>query len=248
MPMNTSAPVRNIGNIDDWSTMKPELPKKEMDKDAFLHLMITQLRNQDPTNPQDNSQMIAQTAQFSQLEQLTNMTAAVDRLVAMQQQTMNFNAAAYIGLEARALGNTVQAYQGMTQNIEFKLPEASDEVQIMIYNSQGSFIDRLDVGALGKGLNSIAWDAYDSSGQVLPDGHYTYRVVAFGDDGNPMDVETYTYGLITAVRNEGGVSLFMMNNEEFLLEELESFYMPNIAGAMPDPGSGGEEDAESDMT
>lgn len=48
-------------------------PKQTLDKDDFLKLFLTQLRHQDPEKAQDQSQMMAQMAQFSTLEQMTNM-------------------------------------------------------------------------------------------------------------------------------------------------------------------------------
>jgi flagellar basal-body rod modification protein FlgD len=51
-------------------------------KDAFLQLLVTQLQHQDPTKPQADSEFIAQLAQFSSLEQLTQIAEGVDTLVA----------------------------------------------------------------------------------------------------------------------------------------------------------------------
>jgi flagellar basal-body rod modification protein FlgD len=60
----------------------PEVPTRtnQMGKDAFLQLLTTQLAHQDPTAPQDNAQMIAQLAQFSTLEQLTQISAKLDAI------------------------------------------------------------------------------------------------------------------------------------------------------------------------
>jgi flagellar basal-body rod modification protein FlgD len=57
------------------TTSTPEIPKRtdQMGRDAFLRLLTTQLAHQDPTAPQDNGEMIAQLAQFSSLEQLTQI-------------------------------------------------------------------------------------------------------------------------------------------------------------------------------
>jgi flagellar basal-body rod modification protein FlgD len=59
-----------------------DVPKRtnQMGKDAFLQLLTTQLAHQDPTAPQDNAQMIAQLAQFSTLEQLTQMNSKLDAI------------------------------------------------------------------------------------------------------------------------------------------------------------------------
>jgi flagellar basal-body rod modification protein FlgD len=58
-----------------------DLPKRtELGKDAFLQLLTTQLAHQDPTAPQDNAQMIAQLAQFSSLEQLTQIQKSLDAI------------------------------------------------------------------------------------------------------------------------------------------------------------------------
>ena len=48
---------------------------------------MTQLQNQDPTNPMDDKEFIAQMAQFSSLEQMTNMTKAIEELTAMQKES-----------------------------------------------------------------------------------------------------------------------------------------------------------------
>jgi flagellar basal-body rod modification protein FlgD len=60
----------------------PEIPKRtdQMGRDAFLRLLTTQLAHQDPTAPQDNGEMIAQLAQFSSLEQLTQIQLTLDAI------------------------------------------------------------------------------------------------------------------------------------------------------------------------
>ena len=54
--------------------------RSQLGKDAFLQLLTTQLAHQDPTAPQDNAQMIAQLAQFSSLEQLTQIQKTLDAI------------------------------------------------------------------------------------------------------------------------------------------------------------------------
>ncbi|MDY0405881.1 flagellar hook assembly protein FlgD [Virgibacillus sp. 179-BFC.A HS] len=63
---------------------KTRTPSPEMGKDAFLKILMTQLQNQDPTSPMDDKEFISQMAQFSTLEQMTNMTESINALVQSQ--------------------------------------------------------------------------------------------------------------------------------------------------------------------
>lgn len=70
-------------------------------KDAFLKILITQLQNQDPTSPMDDKEFIAQMAQFSSLEQMQNMTKAMEDLLASQQQSQMMSYSTFIGKEVK---------------------------------------------------------------------------------------------------------------------------------------------------
>ncbi len=70
-----------IGYFKDEDKKKvPDEKKNDLDKDAFLRLLTTQLANQDPLNPMEDKEFIAQLAQFSSLEQMQNLNKAVGNL------------------------------------------------------------------------------------------------------------------------------------------------------------------------
>jgi flagellar basal-body rod modification protein FlgD len=75
-------------------------PSQQLGKQDFLNLLMVQLRNQDPLNVQDDREFIAQMAQFSSLEQSTNMTSAIENLVSFQQLTQG---SALLGREVEGL-------------------------------------------------------------------------------------------------------------------------------------------------
>ncbi|WP_391121260.1 flagellar hook assembly protein FlgD [Psychrobacillus sp. L3] len=70
-------------------------------KDAFLKILMAQLQNQDPTKPMDDSQFIAQMAQFSSLEQMTNLTTAFEKYAQVQEQTQMIEYSNFVGKQVK---------------------------------------------------------------------------------------------------------------------------------------------------
>ncbi len=76
--------INGISSSSDEPKLATAAPGGEMGKEAFMQMLITQMRNQDPMNPMDNSAMIAQLAQFSSLEQMQRLNGQFE---AFQQST-----------------------------------------------------------------------------------------------------------------------------------------------------------------
>ena len=93
-------------NADSYEASKPKDDKKndELGKDAFLQLLVTQLQNQDPLNPQDNSSYIAELAQFSSLEQMTNV---VSNLEALGKVVGNIDTSVLVGQLSSMIGKNI---------------------------------------------------------------------------------------------------------------------------------------------
>lgn len=79
-------------------------PQQDLDKDDFLQILITQLQHQDPTAPMEDREFIAQMAQFSSLEQMTNMSSQFTELSATLKGSQAMN----------LIGRNVEIIQGDT--------------------------------------------------------------------------------------------------------------------------------------
>ena len=88
--MSTSNVMMSTGSTSNSSSTDQSLAaatseSSKLGKDQFLQLLVAQLKNQDPLNPVDNQDFIAQLATFSSLEQLTAINTGVNQLVTIDQ-------------------------------------------------------------------------------------------------------------------------------------------------------------------
>lgn len=87
--------------LSNQAKKSPTTGNSTLGKDAFLKILMTQLQNQDPTKPMDDSQFIAQMAQFSSLEQMTNLTTAFEEFAAVQEQSQMIEFSNFVGKEVK---------------------------------------------------------------------------------------------------------------------------------------------------
>lgn len=99
--MTETTKITNDLYYSSYTPPTKETGNSSLGKDAFLKLLITQLQNQDPTNPMDDRDFIAQMAQFSSLEQMQNMTKTMESLLVSQQQTQLMNYTTFVGKEVK---------------------------------------------------------------------------------------------------------------------------------------------------
>ena len=108
--------ISGVSNDKDQaqSSEKPETGQEILDKDAFLKLLITQLRHQDPLNPVDDKEFIAQTAQFSALEQMQNINDNLKDVLSSREMA---DASVLIGKEIEALNQDGQVISGEVSGV-----------------------------------------------------------------------------------------------------------------------------------
>jgi flagellar basal-body rod modification protein FlgD len=178
-------------------------------KDAFLNLLVTQLRNQDPLSPMDSTQFTAQLAQFSSLEQLSNINDNLGILQLYQASINNSQAVGFIGRTVKSLGNSVYFAEGVQAEMHFELAGEASEVFIHIYDSKGNFVKTMECGSLNAGDQSIEWDGTDDEGNSLLEGTYTFEVVANDAGGEEVEATTFMINKVTGVTFEEGITYLL---------------------------------------
>jgi len=196
---------------------------KSMGKEDFLRILTEQLKHQDPFNSMDPSQMIGQLSQFSMLEQLTNMNAAMTSgLSALTLQTAA-SAVSYIGKTVLAAGQTLSVKQGAATKASYNLPKDAKTLQATIYDKSGALVRTIDLGAKGAGSHEFVWDGKDAKGKVVPDGIYSVAFNGTDGKGDKLAPSATVSGEVSgvAVKN-GSIVLTLKDGREVNLTDVQS--------------------------
>ena len=173
--------------------------KTVLGKEDFLKLLVKQLENQDPLNPMESTEFTAQLAQFSSLEQLTNMNKNFENLQLYQASINNAQAVNFMGKTIKATGDTISVADGTSNPIQFELAGEAAEVNIHIYDESNNLVKTINCGSLGEGDQSISWDGTNEDGETVPDGKYTFEVSAVDVSGETVNAATYMTVEVTGV-------------------------------------------------
>ncbi|WP_107923078.1 flagellar hook assembly protein FlgD [Lysinibacillus parviboronicapiens] len=192
---NYQKPVKETGN-------------SELGKDAFLQLLITQLANQDPTNPMDDREFIAQMAQFSSLEQMQNMTKGLEALLASQQQTQLMNYSSFVGKEVKWHELTeekddkgkpiINEGTGVIESVKFV------EGTVVFILADGKEISPGNISAITGGNNSSTESPLVQASKLI------------GKNVTYQDGEQELQGRIVSVTSKDNVIYYVLDNDKKL--------------------------------
>jgi flagellar basal-body rod modification protein FlgD len=200
--------IAAVGN--SYNQTQTSSTTKTLGKDDFLKLFVAQLRSQNPLNPMDNTEFTAQLAQFSSLEQLSNINTQLHDLLLFQNSLQNTLTNNLIGRQVKIPGNEI--YLKENGEISYTLPEDVSKVKISIYDSGGGLVKEVNLGQQTSGEKSYVWDGTDNSGNRLPEGHYQVKVEALDDSGNPVNVSTMVYGTVTGITFDNNITYLIIDN------------------------------------
>ncbi|MDP3695802.1 MAG: flagellar hook capping FlgD N-terminal domain-containing protein, partial [Desulfocapsaceae bacterium] len=143
-------------------------------KEDFLNLLVAQLKNQDPLEPEDPTAFTAQLAQFSSLEQLTNLNKTMEGLTTAQANSARLSSLGLIGKDVTYNGSTV-TLEGKPVDIGYQLDGTASSVTLSIQDANGKTVRTFQAAdtELKAGNHFISWDGTDQDGKLLANGKYT---------------------------------------------------------------------------
>lgn len=185
--------------VDDSKKMRT-VGNNELGKDAFMTLLLTQMKNQDPTNPLKSHEMAAQLAQFTSLEKLQGINEGVDNLRKDMAPGQNFQALSFIGKTVMVDNSKISRSDAESQHeIRFNLSADAPSMKAQVKDAAGVVIRNLELKNLKAGKNQINWNGVTEDGTPAPVGEYTVTMEAEGSNGRKLFVETKTEGVISGV-------------------------------------------------
>lgn len=142
-------------------------------KDAFLQMLVTQMQNQNPLDPQDNSEFVAQLAQFSSLEGITTLNETVTAISGNFKSSQALQASSLVGRSVvvqtdKAVVDTTKSFNGSVV-----VPQSLSNATVTITDKDGKVVKTIDLGEQKAGNAAFVWDGTNDAGEKVDPGTYT---------------------------------------------------------------------------
>lgn len=204
--------------------------KKELGKDDFIKLMSTQLKYQDPTSPLKNEEMAAQLAQFSSLEQMSNVNRNLEKMTNASNTRDSMMAASLIGKQIKTDTSQFKLDEDRNVKLAFEVVADADKVNVAVVDRKGEVIRELTTSKMPKGKQELKWDGRLESGSNAELGEYSFRVTAYDQAGKPIETKTANQGIIDGVEFDKGRVVLLVGENRVYLDTVSKIENP---GAQP---------------
>lgn len=214
-----------LGNVTRYEDVRDAAKKtsENMGKQDFLTLFTAQLQNQNPLEPVKNEAFVAQLAQFSQLEALTNMQGSLDTFVTAMSGERMLNSAALIGKKVAITDSPTHLTKGGSMDASVDLPMGASGVQVSVFDSQGRLVQELTAGPQMPGTTPFTWDGKDAAQNPVPSGLYRLSATAVVN-GKNTNVPVSTLSTVRAISTnpaDGSVSVEVDGGKSLLLTDVK---------------------------
>ena len=220
--MAVSSTTSTSSSTDLTSALGDATSAADMEQ-RFLKLLVTQLNNQDPLNPMDNSQLTSQLAQMSTVSGIEKLNTALSGLVSQSGASQVLQAASMIGYSVLSPGNDLALADGKQVPFAVELAGSASDVKVTITDANGKTVRTMDLGAMPQGVDGITWDGKTDSGDTAAAGTYSYQVSAT-NGGTAVNATALSFSTVAAVKQgSSGVSLELSAGRSIGLSDVRMF-------------------------
>ncbi len=155
-----------------------EPPSDDLGQDQFLELMLTQLQNQDPLNPMESGDFLAQIAQFGTVNGITELNESFATLSGSLQSSQALQASTMVGNTVLVPVNQTAISTGAEVSGAIDLNSSTPNLVFTVTDASGQAVRQLDLGQQQSGLTRFIWDGRDNNGNPVPGGNYVIEAAA----------------------------------------------------------------------
>jgi flagellar basal-body rod modification protein FlgD len=186
----------------------------DLGRDEFLRMLIAQLENQDPLDPQDATEFTAQLAQFTSLDQLVSMRTSIEELARAQTSGQSLSAATLIGRSVLVESDVFTTTAATPPPLVLEAAEAASLSGAELVDAAGRVVARSGAFEVGAGRSTLDWSRFD---QVPGPGTYELRLTASGGTTAPR---VLVEGTVTGASFMNGSAMLMLGPTELPLSAL----------------------------
>lgn len=206
--------MTTINSVTSASTSTSSAASNSMSSlgvNDFITLMTTQLKYQDPTNPQDSTQFIAQLAQFSTVSGVQEMNASISTLVDQLKNSQALNATSLVGHVVLIDADSIDVADGDAVAGVVNTPDNTSNINLIITDDSGQVVRQMSVTA-AEGTSPFVWDGTDDSGEAVAAGTYNIEAIA-NVAGKSTSLTTSLAATINSVTIDSSTSSLQLNTD-----------------------------------
>ncbi|MBH0038084.1 flagellar hook assembly protein FlgD [Pseudoalteromonas sp. SWN166] len=181
-------------------------------QEDFFSLLTQQLSFQDPSNPADNDQMIAQMTSFTMAQGISDLNSNFDTLATSMTSNSALQASTLVGKQALLESNTLDLNESGDAKGSIVAENPVDSLKLRITDASGQLVRTIDIGSQPAGAVRFTWDGKDETGERLPEGEYTLAAEG-STNGEFSSLPIATFKNIESVNINGSTGIIVNTKE-----------------------------------
>lgn len=214
-------------NIDQLfpptTTSNVNQPKKQLGQEDFMKLLVAQMKNQDPSNPADNGEFLAQIAQFSMVNGIDKLGTSFEGVASSLSSSQAMQAAGMVGRQVLTDSNVVSLHPGTNVEGRLLVPEFAAGLNIQVRDTRGALVKTIDSAGFKSGLHDFGWDGTNERGEVQPEAEYIITASALVN-GKQEAVPMQLYNTVeSVVRSTDNVELELAGRQRVNFSQISQY-------------------------